>query len=98
MDIADRLNEEFRRQDFPYPRPDDDALGRGRRLAEGYADMERAVAVLSDMLSNTSYIYYGRYARTLGLGADAVTAPEGGQYICSIWAAAQEPPRRLPHG
>ena len=55
MDIADRLNEEFRRQDFPYPRPDDDALGRGRRLAEGYADMERAVAVLSDMLSDTSY-------------------------------------------
>ena len=85
MDIADRLNEEFRRQDFPYPRPDDDALGRGRRLAKGYADMERAVAVLSDMLSNTSYIYYGRYARTLGLGADADTAPEGGQYICSIW-------------
>lgn len=85
MDIADRLNEEFRRQDFPYPRPDDDALGRGRRLAEGYADMERAVAVLSDMLSDTSYIYYGRFARTLGLGADADTAPQGGQYICSIW-------------
>lgn len=85
MDIADRLNEEFRRQNFPDPRSDDDALGRGRRLAEGYADMERAVAVLSDMLSDTSYIYYGRYARTLGLGADADTAPEGGQYICSIW-------------
>ena len=71
MDIADRLNEEFRRQNFPDPRSDDDALGRGRRLAEGYADMERAVAVLSDMLSDTSYIYYGRFARTLGLGADA---------------------------
>ena len=90
-DIADRLNEEFRRQEFSDPQPGDDALGRGRRLAEGYADMERAVAVLSDMLSDMSYIYYGRFARTLGLGpyadadTDTDTVLEGGQRICSIW-------------
>ena len=49
-------------------------------IARGYAVMENAVAVLSDMRSDFSYIYYGGFARTLGL-AGSVSAEQ----VDSIW-------------
>lgn len=50
------------------------------RVADNYARMEGAIAVLSDMRENTSSIYYGRFARTLGIGDKA-----GADRLASIW-------------
>lgn len=50
------------------------------QIASVYAKVENAIAVLSDMNQNVSYIYYGKMALQLGL-----TPSENYQKIPSIW-------------
>lgn len=59
---------------------DRDVLELYRRVAEAYALAENAIAVLSDMRSGISYVYYGALAETVGLGGRG-----GSDTVCSIW-------------
>lgn len=64
MDIVDKLNRKLLKQDF-IPRGKaayQEELEMYKGIARGYAVMENAVAVLSDMRSDFSYIYYGGFA------------------------------------
>lgn len=54
-------------QDFADVHPSDGELERYKNAAYGYAVMENSIAVLSDMRSDTSYIYYGGFAERLGI-------------------------------
>ena len=83
MDIVKKLTNEFSRQDFTNSREDLDAgeLDKYKSIASGYATIENAIAVLSDMHANTSYIYYGDFSDVLGLGK--MTDKE--DCIGSIW-------------
>lgn len=82
MDIVDKLNRKLLKQDFiPQGKAAyQEELEMYKGIARGYAVMENAVAVLSDMRSDFSYIYYGGFARTLGL-AGSVSAEQ----VDSIW-------------
>lgn len=55
-------------------------LERYKSLAHSYAELESALAVLSDMRSNKSYVYYGRFAERL-----AIEVEESDKQIHSIW-------------
>ncbi len=80
MDTVDRLNREFSAQDFAENLPDSSVLERYREVARNYARMENAVAVLSDLRARVSYIYYGGFARMLGIGE-----AQKDDTIASIW-------------
>lgn len=67
MNTIDQLNREFSAQEFPDEHPGVCTTDRFRELAEGYARMENAIAVLSDLRSNVSHIYYGGFSKQLGL-------------------------------
>ncbi len=67
MDIIDKLNEELLKQTFAKERKLTEHLDEYKHIASMYARTENAVAVLSDMKTNTSYIYYGGVAEKLGL-------------------------------
>lgn len=70
MDILDRLNAEFLRQDSGMARPmeTDAYIEHYVNAARNYARMENSIAVLSDMHSNRSHICYGEFADILGIG------------------------------
>lgn len=84
-DILNRLNGELLDQPFAQhdgqSRADD--LTPYWALARHYARIEGAVAVLSDLSTNTSLVYYGACARMLGLKGSR----EGtnGELLDSIW-------------
>lgn len=80
MDTVDRLNREFFAQNFAENLPDSSVLERYREVARNYARMENAVAVLSDLRARVSYIYYGGFARMLGIGE-----AQKDDTIASIW-------------
>lgn len=80
MDIKRELNNELLQQRFAEDVPCADRLEEYRLLAAGYARMENAIAVLSDMQTNKSYLYYGGVAETLGIAARGTSA-----VIRSIW-------------
>lgn len=67
MDTIDILNKEFFTQDFVEEQPYAEMLNRYKDTARNYARMENTVAVLSDLRTNTSYIYYGSFSRMLGI-------------------------------
>ena len=67
MNTVDILNKEFSGQDFAKGQPYAEMLGRYRDLACSYARIENAIAVLSDMRTGSSYVYYGGFSRTLGI-------------------------------
>ena len=52
-----------------------------KEMARHYAYMENAIAVLSDMRTNSSYIYYGGFAETLGFKEEE----EKSEKTDSIW-------------
>lgn len=81
MDVAKKLNDELLNQTFAHERQCFGELDKYQLIAKGYADTENALAVLSDMRANNSYIYYGGFAQTLGIPAMV----SGGQRIGSIW-------------
>lgn len=83
MNIINELNREFSKQKGVY-----EAEGRSvrelekyKRIAWGYAEMENAVSVLSDMQANVSHVYYGRFSQVFGW-RDETGAEEK---INSIW-------------
>ena len=80
MDTVAQLTREFSAQDFPNGGPDTRMLDRCRDIARNYARMENAVAVLSDLRSNVSYIYYGGFSRTLGIDRQGES-----REVSSIW-------------
>ncbi len=80
MDIVEVLNRELSGQDFSTEQPCSGLLARYKEVALNYALMENAVAVLSDLQVNVSHIYYGGFARTLGIGRD-----RRDECVTSIW-------------
>lgn len=80
MNIETQLNDELLKQLFADDKQYSICLEEYKSLARMYAYNENAVAVLSDMKSNASYIYYGKVALKLGLGD---TGTE--EFIHSIW-------------
>lgn len=80
MNTRDELNDSFLLQDFESGDRISSELDRFKIFASGYARIENAIAVLSDLRDRTSYIYYGRLGQLLGLCPD-------GEYcrIESIW-------------
>ncbi len=80
MDTIDILNKEFVRLDFDEESPCTELLNKYKDIAGNYAQMENAVAVLSDLRANVSYIYYGSFSRTLEIDK---CGDEG--KVSSIW-------------
>ena len=68
MNIVDELNSRFLTQDLVSQQDGLPVaeLEKYKKIASGYAEMENAVAVLSDMHTNISYVYYGHFSQTLG--------------------------------
>lgn len=80
MDTIKILEKEFSAQDFVKEIPYSEMLSRYRYIAQNYARMENAVAVLSDLRTDVSYIYYGNFSRIFGIGKDG-----GEDRVSSIW-------------
>ena len=68
MDSKGVLDKEFSAQDFAEEQPYAEMLDRYKDMACNYASMENAIAVLSDLRTNASYIYYGKFSRMLEIG------------------------------
>lgn len=68
MDTVDILNKEFSMQDFTGDQPYDEMLVRYKDIACNYARMENVIAVLSDLRTRSSYIYYGGFSQMLERG------------------------------
>lgn len=81
MDLQKKLTDKLLSQTFSADDRDAEArLETHRTTALAYARTENAVAVLSDMRTDTSYICYGGMAETLGLSRKNTV-----QNIGSIW-------------
>lgn len=89
MDTVDKLNRVLVSQDFVTGLPYAQVLERYRRVAAGYAETENSVAVLSDLRARVSYIYYGGFARVLGVG--------GGMSDCRVSSIWEDDIFRLVH-
>lgn len=78
IDIDDTLNERLHRQmDGRY---DEDEVMRLRGIAKAYAVCENSIAVLSNLRTDTSYIYFGKTSDIMGF------EPSGScQEVDSIW-------------
>lgn len=84
MGVVNRLNRAFFGQDFGTqqgPAVLEKLHGVYRQVAQGYAEVEQAVAVLSDMRTNTAYLCCGGFGRTLGL----VDRTPAEQHLDSVW-------------
>ena len=83
MDIVNKLNNEFLKQDFVRTKRQLylEELEKYKGIASGYAHMENGIAVLSDMRTNISYIYYGGFSKALGIN----TIIDAENQIDSIW-------------
>lgn len=80
MDDISRLNTELLNQPFTEGPRLLEQLDECRHIASVYARIENAIAVLSDMKTDMSYIYYGGVAQRLGLAKHGKA-----QAIHSIW-------------
>ncbi|RJV08727.1 DNA-binding response regulator [Bacteroides sp. AF34-31BH] len=80
MDTIDKLNKEFSTQDFSETQQYADMLNTYKTVACNYSKMENAIAVLSDLKSKVSYIYYGGFARMLDTGV-----VQENTEVASIW-------------
>lgn len=69
MDVIDKLNKEFTNQDFSKEELISEELKTYKNIALNYALIENAVAVLSDLNTNISYVYYGGFSKELGIKA-----------------------------
>ena len=77
MNINNELEDKLLKQPFA-EEADKDADY--RLIATRYAQVENAIAVLSDMKANTSYVCFGGLANRLGMGTKGVSKD-----IASIW-------------
>lgn len=80
MNILHQLNEELLKQPFITGSHSWDGLKEGCQIALQYACLENAIAVLSDLKTNCSYIYYGGVSAALGLAETGSM-----KVIPSIW-------------
>lgn len=80
MEIIQQLNNELLKPASDGMPVCPDELNYFKDIARSYACTEQAIAVLSDMHTDTSYIYYGKFAETLGLKEDSKV-----ERIYSIW-------------
>lgn len=80
MDTKRILSKKFLTQDFSELQHYNELLKTYKEIACNYAKMENAIAVLSDMRTNTSYIYYGKFSDMLGLSND-----NANDRVSSIW-------------
>ena len=83
MNIVDELNNEFSKQKLLYkvgqqPMAE---LEKYKQIAMGYAEMENAVSVLSDMHTNVSYVYYGRFSQVFGWNRENGTEEKNRFYL-----------------
>lgn len=77
--MRNTLSKEIKEQVFCADSSYAEQLERLKTLAAGYAEVESAIAVLSDMKTNRSYIYYGKFVAMLDF------KPEKSSAINSIW-------------
>lgn len=80
MDTIHILNKEFFAQDFSEEQPYAEILDKYKEIARNYAQMENAIAVLSDMRTNSSYIYYGGFSQIMKIGQNQTD-----NKVSSIW-------------
>lgn len=80
MKIFDTLNDKLLKQTFDDSHSLHELLTEYMQVAYIYSKIENAIAVLSDLKSNKSYIYYGGIAEQL-----AITEKDNLQEISSIW-------------
>lgn len=80
MDTIDILNKEFFAQDFAEEQPYAEMLNRYKDVACNYARMENAIAVLSDLRTNVSHIYYGGFLQMLEIDSNRKDGK-----LSSIW-------------
>lgn len=79
MDVREELNLEFSRQhDGSIPAVDEPE--RYIRIAEGYAEIEGVMTVLSDLHSNKSYVVHGRFSSGIDMDIEKCSG-----WIPSIW-------------
>lgn len=67
MNIINSLSESLLNQKFDADSNKVEILKSCQQIAQMYAQIEHAIAVLSDLQANTSYIYKGKIAETIGL-------------------------------
>lgn len=80
MNNRDILDKEFSKLNFGSGQPLAELLNTYKTVAHNYAQLENALAILSDLQANTSYIYFGGFAKTLGIDKER-TEDE----VPSIW-------------
>ncbi|CAM3490605.1 response regulator transcription factor [Elizabethkingia occulta] len=76
--IGTTLNEQLLQQNFGNENNPEAQLLAGQEIAKAYIQTENAIAVLSDVVSDKSYIYYGSMAAILGFTKE-------NSEIASIW-------------
>lgn len=80
MNIREELNLIFSMQPHDSEMADDAALRHYIRIAEGYAEIENVLAVLSDLHTNKSYVVHGRVSDILDVDKEKCSG-----LIPSIW-------------
>lgn len=80
MNIQRTLNEVLLKQPFASDENELALLEKYTQLAQAYSIIENSLAVLSDLKSNRSYIYYGGFSETLGIAQNQTN-----EHINSIW-------------
>lgn len=78
--IVNTLNETLLKQAFGEEQNKSISLSQYKYMALMYSRIENAIAVLSDMKANKSYIYNGRVAKELGFDENGTS-----EEISSIW-------------
>lgn len=79
MNILDSLSESLLNQKIDADNNKVEILKRCQHIAQMYAQVEHAIAVLSDLQANVSYVYKGRMAETIGV------KPLAEDLINTIW-------------
>ena len=80
MNVINTLNEKLLKQPFGEDQNKPITLSQYQYMAFMYSRIENAIAVLSDMKANKSYIYNGRVAKELGFNEN-----DNSEEINSIW-------------
>lgn len=80
MNIRNELNSEFTRLHHNADPEDECVMQRYVSIADGYAEIENVLAVLSDLHSNKSYVAHGKFSRIIDLDMEKLSG-----YISSIW-------------
>lgn len=80
MNIHARLDSELLTQAIGPQSADDSVMQRYVNLAEGYADIENVLVVLSDLKANRSYVVHGKFSYVLDIDTEKCSG-----WLSSIW-------------